>query len=168
LPPILKASSLVLDRKEILAKLLPDKPSIVAEAAFYLYPAVDDDEERRPFLEKALALLSEPPPPPTLLERLNELLGQSQPGPKAEDLYLEALVRDKLGQKAEALAGYSKALARNPNETHWRFHYAQRLYEEGQLREAERELRTVLAQEPDFPGASALLKTIRRELIKEM
>jgi tetratricopeptide (TPR) repeat protein len=135
---ILKKSARYLTPSEILERVLPDKPDCLVEAAFQLYP--QSAAERRPFLEKALDPLKTPP------------------GPRnAGDWHAKARIHKGLGQPLESLAAYRSAIGLEPGQVSWRYEFAQLLYQEGQVREARRELEAVLAQQPEHAAARKLL-----------
>jgi len=91
---------------------------------------------------------------------------QEQPGRRqANDLHLEALIRNALGQPAEALDAYRAALARDPLQAGWRYEFARLLYQQERLHEAERELHAVLREQPDNGEARELLETVLQGLL---
>ncbi|HEY7310619.1 MAG TPA: O-antigen ligase family protein [Gemmataceae bacterium] len=153
LPPIMDQARQVLSGGDVLGKVLPDKPKVLFLAAMYLYPTEEALADRRPFLEKALSVVTEQVGPP-----------------EAEDLHVKGLIHESLGQKKEALTAYQTALGHAPKDKmiDWRMSYARLLYEEGQLREASRQLLTVLTQQPGRADAKEMLETIRRELARKL
>jgi tetratricopeptide (TPR) repeat protein len=143
-PPILTKSGPHLGPAAMVERLLPDKPALLVDAAFRLYP--QQPANRRPFLEKALGL------------------SKQQPGPwSAEDLHLRAKVHAGLGQAPEALALYRAALAIKPLQTSWRFEFAQLLYENGQHQDGRQELQLILAHQPDHAPARDLLNAVDKK-----
>jgi O-antigen ligase len=147
LPKILAASAPYLDGAALLDRLLPDQPDALLAAMAQLYPTPEAAEQRKPFLEKALALL----------DRQGGLL-------TAEQYYQRGLILRELGQPTAALAAYRAALFQKPRQVGWRMELARLLIQEKQLREAQRELRTVLAQEPGNGDARKLLELVERRM----
>jgi O-antigen ligase/tetratricopeptide (TPR) repeat protein len=147
LPRILGMITSSLSPQDVLERLLPEKPELLVMAANQLYPGEGLAEEGRPYLEKALVLL------------------QGRPGlPSADDVYTAAVVHRLLDQPAQACQAYQAALERKPNQVRWRLEFAQLLNQEGFLKEAQRELLTVLAQEPGHGEANQLLKVVRQRI----
>ncbi len=136
-----------LSPSDLLEQLLPDRPELLVAAAYQLYPGSRLTEEGRPFLEKALVLLQERP-------------GQL----KADELYTAAVVHRFLDHPAQALRAYQAALEQKPKQVRWRLELAHLLNEEGFFKEAQRELLTILAQEPGHAEASKLLQTVRQRI----
>src|SRR5262249_8342833 len=79
---------------------------------------------------------------------------------KADNFYVEAQIHQHLGQTADALNAYQKAVSLVPRQVPWRLAYARLLHAEGRETEATRELYTLLQYEPGHPEARALLVTI--------
>jgi uncharacterized protein len=76
-----------------------------------------------------------------------------------------ALNGSDLQKNAEpALLAYRRALGLSPRRTEWRIEYAQLLRQTGALKDARRELETVLAQEPANRPAQDLLEIVKREM----
>ncbi len=136
-----------LDPPDILERLLPEKPDLLVKAAGQLFPDESLTEEGRPYLERALVLLQERPALPD-----------------ANDLYTTAVVHRLLDHPAQACQAYRAALERKPNQVGWRLEFAQLLEEEGFLKESQRELLAILAQEPGHREANQLLKAVRQRL----
>ena len=144
LPAILDQSAGRLTPQEVLGRVLPDDPGLLAKAASHLYPRPEQVAERRPFLERALALL------------------EQRPGPlQAQDLHTKAVIHTSLGQPAEALATYRAALRREPRQADWRCEFAQLLYQQGHVQEAEDEVLIVLRQQPGHAKALQLEAGVR-------
>jgi O-antigen ligase/tetratricopeptide (TPR) repeat protein len=125
-------------------RVMPDRPDLLLAAAELLPP--DDADGRRPFLARAV-----------------ELFDRRTPPPKTEDLYRRGRAERLLGRPAEAAASYRAALAREPRQTAWRYELALALEQQRKWDEAERELTTILAQQPGERQARELLDVIRRE-----
>jgi O-antigen ligase/tetratricopeptide (TPR) repeat protein len=146
LHPIVERAGGTLNTRELIDKVLPERAETVVAAADQLYPDADAGR-RRPFLERARALLD----------------GRRGPlGPA--DLHLRAGIEAALGDPAAALTSYQDALRLDPHQTAWRCEYARLLLRQGRLREAQRELRTVLVRQPGQPQARQLLEQVAREL----
>jgi tetratricopeptide (TPR) repeat protein len=157
--PILDQARSVLSDQEMLKKVFPDKPKVLFVAGMYLQPNEAGREGQKLFLEKALSALDEQEEP-------------SKDEEKGENLFLKGMINDILGRKKEAITGYQAALLHPPKdkekEINWRLSYARLLYEEGQLKESERQLRTVLSQQPGHDHAKTLLTVVRREGAKKI
>jgi O-antigen ligase/tetratricopeptide (TPR) repeat protein len=149
LDPILQQSAARLGPEALLAKVLPDRPGSLFEAAGQLYPRPEDAPRRRVLLERALALL------------------QARPGVlRAKDYHLLARIHVVLGRDAEALTAYRGALARDPRQAGWRLELAKLLYRQGRLQETREELGRVIQDQPANAEARQLLNTVRGELWK--
>jgi tetratricopeptide (TPR) repeat protein len=141
LPAILDQSAGRLTPQEVLGRVLPDDPGLLAKAASHLYPGPEQAAERRPFLERALVLL------------------EQRPGPvQAQDLHTRAVLHTSLGQPAEALATYRAALRREPQQADWRYEFAQLLFQQGYVQAARREVCIVLRQQPGRAEALQLFE----------
>jgi tetratricopeptide (TPR) repeat protein len=134
-----------LTAREWAERVLPEKPDVLLAAAVRLYPQAGAVEERRPLLEKALQVMK--------VQRLSL---------KAENFYVEAQIHQNLGQTADALKAYQKAVSLVPRQSVWRLAYARLLHADGKDVDATRELITVLQYEPGQPEARALLVQIDR------
>jgi tetratricopeptide (TPR) repeat protein len=146
LPAILDQSAGRLTPQEVLGRVLPDDPGLLARAASHLYPRPEQAAERRPFLERALLLLKQ------------------RPGPlRAQDLHTKAVIHSSLGQPAEALAAYRAALRRKPRQADWRCEFAQLLCQQGHVLEALREALIVLRQKPGHAQALQLFEAGTRQ-----
>jgi tetratricopeptide (TPR) repeat protein len=146
LPAILDQSAGRLTPQEVLGRVLPDDPGLLARAASHLYPRPEQAAERSPFLERALVLL------------------EQRPGPlRAQDLHTKAVIHTSLGQPVEALATYRAALRREPRQADWRYEFAQLLYQQGYVQEARREVLTVLRQQPRHAQALHLFEAGTRQ-----
>jgi O-antigen ligase/tetratricopeptide (TPR) repeat protein len=146
LPAILDECADRLTPQEVLGRVLPDDPGLLARAASHLYPWPEQAAERRPLLERALVLL------------------EQRPGPlQAQDLQTKAVIHTSLGQPAEALAAYRAALRREPQQADWRYEFAQLLYQQGHAQEARREVLLVLRQQPEHAKALQLLEAGTRQ-----
>jgi tetratricopeptide (TPR) repeat protein len=146
LDSILEYSAQRLEPKVLMDRVLPARPRLLFRAAFRLYPGVGGKARRRAFLERALALLEEPT------------------GPRgSEDFFFKALAHQDLDQPDRAVAAFREALARNPSEAGWRFQLARLLFRQRRLDEARRELRRVVAEQPENREAREFLRTLLRE-----
>jgi O-antigen ligase/tetratricopeptide (TPR) repeat protein len=134
-----------LSSKDFAERVLPEKPEILLSAALRLYPQAGAVEERRPLLEKALVLM--------------KAQGFSL---KPEHFYLQAQIHENLGQTADALRAYQKAVSLQSRQITWRLAYARLLHADGKEAEATRELYTILEYEPHHREARALLVEIDR------
>ena len=149
LAPILDAAAGRLGRAEMARTLFPTRPDLLPAAAAHLYPSPQGAAGRRPILEEALRLL------------------EARPGPLAgPDLRLKAFLLNALGRPAEAASAYEELVLRNPGRVEWRLEFARLLYEQGRLREARRELLTIVAQRPTHAAARQLLAEVDRELAR--
>jgi tetratricopeptide (TPR) repeat protein len=123
--------------------VLPDKPDLWVRAAFRLYPDEASAARRRPFFEQVINLKNQ------------------QPGPRsALDLHAEAVARRELGQTGPAVGAYRAALALEPHHADWRFEMAELLVQRGDLEEAQRELITILQEQPGNARADKLWRTV--------
>jgi hypothetical protein len=142
---ILDRSSDSLGPHEILNRVLPDRPEVLAEAADYLLPQRQSAAERRPFLERALRVLRQGAGPST-----------------AEEFHLEAVLCRSLARPAEAVAALEVALERQPMRADWRCELAEMLAEQGRSAAARRQLETVIEHQPDNSRARRLLEYLAR------
>ncbi len=150
LPLILAVGRRRLNAAELLDKVLPDRPKVIYDAAFILYPDTTATEERRPFLTRALSLL------------------ESRAGRLAPpEAHLKALLHTGLAQPEEAVQAYRDLLARDPGEVPWRFEFARYLYDLRRLDEARHELLVVLALDPKHSEGRRLLDTVTGERLQE-
>jgi O-antigen ligase/tetratricopeptide (TPR) repeat protein len=147
LSPIVERSSKFLESAEVVEKVLPDRPAILAEAATRLYPRLANTKERKPFMEKALLLLDAQPAPLT-----------------AADLRTKASVYQALGRADDAVITYRDILQKEPLQVTLRYDLARVLYQDGRLEEAKDEVATVLAQQPNHAKAYELWTKIVRDL----
>jgi O-antigen ligase/tetratricopeptide (TPR) repeat protein len=147
LVPIIERSSKILQSKEMVEKVLPDRPAILFEAAARLYPRSAQAKERKPFLEKALRLLDAQPTPLT-----------------AADLRTKASVYQSLGRADDAVRTYRDILQEEPLQFTLRYELARALYQDGRLEDAKNEVATVLAQQPNHAAAYDLWTKIVKDL----
>jgi O-antigen ligase len=147
--PILEHSRGVLTDQELLNDVLPDNPRQLFDAAAQLYPEADA-EGRLPFYQRALALLRQP--------------GAAT---SAADYHLKAVLHTALGEPDAALAAYDAALARAPQETAWRFEYAEALRRRGRLNEARRQALAILMDHPDDKNGRDLLQAIAGDMAEK-
>jgi O-antigen ligase len=146
LPDILAHAEAV-DPAALLTNLLPDDPTLLLAAASQLYPEPAAKEKRRPLLVRGLALL------------------EARTAPlRAEDLHTQAKLHAALGRNEDALSAYGRALALEPFCFAWRMEHAQLLFDSGRSREAESELRLILAQRPADTAARALQQQVARHI----
>jgi tetratricopeptide (TPR) repeat protein len=140
---IVRGSSRILGPDAVISQVLPDNPALLAGAAAAVGAPGEEDPRRTPFLARALALLRE------------------RPGAlPAKDYHLQATIHSALGQPAEALDAYRVALDRDPLQAGWRYEFARLLYQQGRPRDAERELRAVLRDQPGNREAHELFRTV--------
>jgi O-antigen ligase/tetratricopeptide (TPR) repeat protein len=148
LPEVLALSAPLVRSDELIDRVLPDRPDVLAAAAFRLHPAAE--EQRRPFLEKALRLL-------------DSREGELQP----EDLHLKATAHRDLGQADAAVEAYRELLAREPFRLAWREEFARYLHELGRLEDCRHELLVLLAQAPAQDRARELLRAVTDEMLQK-
>src|SRR5262249_35644843 len=122
LQPILTESAKHMEGAAILHEILPDNPTLVAQAAIHLYPD-EEDPDRLPFQRKALRLLED-----------------SGSALTAEELHLKATLYTALDQPEKAETAYEAALRRKPTYAIWRLELAELLSRQRKYREAQREL----------------------------
>jgi tetratricopeptide (TPR) repeat protein len=144
LPVIFGQAGARISPREILDKVFPERPSILLAAALQFYP--EPSAERQLFLDRALGLL------------------ENQPTPSGKDQQLKALILRSLGRVEEATAAYQAALAKEPRQLRWRLDYADFLRQQHRAQDSRRELLTVLALQPDYPGARELLTIVERQI----
>jgi tetratricopeptide (TPR) repeat protein len=149
LSAILDRSSDVLGPQEILDRILPDRPEVLADAADYLFPR-RQAAERRPFLERALQALRRQGAPQS-----------------ADDLHLEGTVYRSLGRTEEALDDLEAAVRLRPRRADWRCELAELLAQRQRFADAHRQLEIVLEQQPNNARARRLLADISRDKNKE-
>jgi O-antigen ligase/tetratricopeptide (TPR) repeat protein len=145
LPEILDRSAAHLGPRDIMCRVLPDRPGLLLKAALYLYP--QPEEGRRPFLEGALAILEGRPD-----------------SPGAADLHVKASIHRALGQSAEAMTAYRAALDLEPLQLAWRHELAELSYEQGQFQESFQELLKIKMMQPEDARARELLDAVNRKI----
>lgn len=134
---------------DILRDVMPDRPAVLLKAADALFPK---DE-------------AEAPGRRAYLERARDALAAQSPGAKAAaDWELEARLEAGLGRPDRAAAAYRRALGLSPRQGEWRVAYAELLRQSGNLKDAARELETVVAQDPNNRPARDQLAVVRREI----
>jgi tetratricopeptide (TPR) repeat protein len=134
------------DAEALLAKVLPDRPAILLDAALKLFPPAQADK-RRAMLERALTLVNQAPGPST-----------------AADFHLQGRLYEELGDLPLAQKAHEAAVARLPQYPEWRYDLARVMYRRGQLPEARAQLHVVLGQQPAHAGAKQLMKEIDEAL----
>jgi O-antigen ligase/tetratricopeptide (TPR) repeat protein len=147
LTPILNATAKKLGPDGLVRHLLPEQPQLLLDVALRLYPT--DLESRKPLLNEALVLLT------------------TSSKPSADALHTQALVHKSLGQGAQAKAILQSLLVSAPRQWAWRLDLARILQEEGNLREAWKELLTVSGQAPTDPQTKELFATVTEQLLKD-
>jgi O-antigen ligase len=147
LPEILVASAEHLSPLEISQKILPDRPSLLIQAAGLLFPTPEDAARRQPLLERALAVLEANP--------------ESH---SPEELHTKAELLVRLGHSESAVSAYQAALAEKPLQFEWRYGLAKTLFDLGRLQDSRRELRLILGQQPKHAAAGALENEIARAI----
>jgi len=80
----------------------------------------------------------------------------------AAGLYARAVLLRDAGRPAAAARAYRDALGRAPDRADWRFELAELLFETGDTAAAGEEVRRVLADRPDHPGARELNAAVVR------
>jgi tetratricopeptide (TPR) repeat protein len=145
---VVERSARVLPPEEMIDEVLPRRPETLYRTAYLLFPGGEDGPSRSVFLERAAPLFGELPPPLS-----------------AKDLHLKAQIHQQLDQPAEAAAAYLAAVAREPHQVEWRLEAARLLYGQKRLREAEAELRRVLADQPGRPDARELLQQVLTDIL---
>jgi tetratricopeptide (TPR) repeat protein len=136
--------------REALEPVLPPRPGVWLAAASQLFPGPGADAARGPFLERARDLLRE--------------RGESR---TAEDWHTLATLDRALGRPAEAVEACRRALDEDTGNVGWRCELAALLHDQGRPEEACRELRSVLAAEPDNGAARDLLERVTRDLAEK-
>jgi O-antigen ligase/tetratricopeptide (TPR) repeat protein len=132
---------------DLVSDVVPDRPDLLFRAASMIASSTESGPVREALLTRALTLLQEQPG-----------------GRRAKDLHLEALIQVALDRPAEALEAYRKALTRDPLQVGWRYEFARLLYQQGRLRDSERELSSVLRDQPGNTEARDLLKAVQEGL----
>jgi O-antigen ligase/tetratricopeptide (TPR) repeat protein len=150
LPEIVEGSGKVLSPEEMMAEVLPARGDCLFRAAAQLFPEGGESAGRRALLAAAVALW----------QAQGEGLG-------AADMQALAQAYEGLGQVEEALAAYHGALIRAPQKAAWRQEYAVLLRRRGRLRDAERELRQVVREQPANAEAKDLLRAVLEQIIEE-
>ena len=134
---------------ELIDQVLPDRPQVLFAAAAQLYPHADAPE-RRPFCERALGLLK-----------------QSDRVRSAGDYHLKAVLHATLDEPDEAALAYEAALDRAPQEAGWRCEFAELLRRQGRLRDAWRQLQTLLADQPGHREGLRLFHEVARDMAEK-
>lgn len=145
LGPILERAKRSLDSQSLIDRLLPDTPDILLMAVNHVYD--EDDERRIPILRRALGLLD---------SHSREL--------SAGDYYLKSRIQLSLGEELQAIESLEEALLRGTPTVSWRYELAVLLRKNRRLKDARRELLSVLAREPAHSAAKDLLLRIAREI----
>jgi hypothetical protein len=141
LDDILRQSAGLLAPADLAARVLPDDPSLLCDAAARLDRGSHTSPRVRILLEKALALL--------------------QPAgarTRAPDWHLRGLIEGSLEHGEAALTAYETALDLEPGRDDWRCEFAELLRHQGRELRARDELRMILAQQPGHARARALLQ----------
>ncbi len=133
--------------EQMLQGLLADRPEQLMSAAAYLYPnPLTSMKPRRPFLERTLGLLAK------------------KETWSAGDYCLAGRAHFILHHSSDGRAAFERALAIEPRQTSWRYEYARFLYHEECLSDAERQLLTILDQQPEQKRAREFLQRIRERV----
>jgi tetratricopeptide (TPR) repeat protein len=145
LPEILAQSAAHLSPRDVLGRVLPDRPDLLLTAAVSLYPQPADG--RRPFLQRALAILDNQPR-----------------ADGAADLHLKALIYRALGQPAEAITAYQASLDREPLQLAWRYDLAELLSEQERFQESFQELLKIQMLQPENEQARVLMDAVKGKI----
>ncbi|MAT14632.1 MAG: hypothetical protein CMJ46_05105 [Planctomyces sp.] len=142
---ILRIASGFMKTEEILAELVPDDPETLMLIAERMYSSPQHSKSQELVLNKLSALLEQ----------------ESWPAGTTE--FYQARMAVLKGDAKKALELYGQAVAYNPNDLEWNYHYAMLLRKEGKLQEAERILSYCVRLAPGRPRFSNLLNIIREQ-----
>jgi O-antigen ligase/tetratricopeptide (TPR) repeat protein len=146
---ILTESARELSANDIAERVLPRDASLLQEAS------------------RDRALAKSPEAVRVLREKALQLLEHPAAALSGNQLHCKAQILRDLGQPQEAIEAYQAALALTPGQPAWRFELVELLHQQGQLQDARRELRTILAQEPEHQPAKDLYRRVLRQQIDE-
>lgn len=139
-----------LQAERLLQDVLPDDPKLLYDTAVKLGGKTSESlAARRLVLEHAL-----------------QLIDQERTPRDADSYVLEARVHKLLDQPDQALDVYRTALQQDTYNVDLRYEYAQLLYQQGMLREARTELRTIVRRKPSHRGAARLLKKVLSDMLR--
>lgn len=131
---------------DMLARLLPDDPRVIYEAAIKLEPDPDSAERTRPLWEKVLSLLAT----------------REEPGPW--EFYVNANALRRLDQPDAALAAYRQAVDMHFQGADWREEYARYLEANGKYEEALRQVDYIERQAGLTPQLKQFKDVVEQEL----
>jgi tetratricopeptide (TPR) repeat protein len=144
LPAIVPTALSCLGAQGLVARVLPPDAALLVEVA--RHPALADrPADRRIILVRAL-----------------EVSPAGSSSASAEELYRRAWLLRETGDAPEAIRAYELAVAKSPGRTEWRYELAELLFARGELAAADLQLREVLQDQPDLPGARELNGAIVR------
>jgi O-antigen ligase/tetratricopeptide (TPR) repeat protein len=135
LPAIVPTAYEHLGAAGLVEQVLPPDPAILVAAA-KLAPLADHEADRRLVLARALEVMPD---------------RASRP----EDLYLRAWLLRETGQVKDAIAAYQLAVDRE-GRANWRMELAELQVRQADYAAAAEQLRSVLRESPDYPGAREL------------
>jgi O-antigen ligase/tetratricopeptide (TPR) repeat protein len=135
--------------KELLSKVLHDRPDLIFQASQRLSSQLDDFPDEATFARAAMKLLGSRTSPLT-----------------DNELFLKARLHSALGEREQAKSAYEDGLRRRPFATDERFELGQILVEMGDLAGARRELKIVVAEAPNNQEAKRLLESVVKTLVK--
>src|SRR5262245_5009123 len=127
------------------ARLLPDEPRVLYEAAVRLEPDTDSAERTGPLWEKVLTLLAT----------------REEPGPW--EFYVKANALRRLNQPDAALAAYRQAVDMHFQGKEWREEYARYLEANGKYDEALRQVSYIESQGPLTPQLKQFKDVLEQE-----
>jgi O-antigen ligase/tetratricopeptide (TPR) repeat protein len=146
LVPIVTQGSQNLTPAELVAKVVPADPLLLYQAARTLDERAEAGAARRALLQAAIDQFA-------------------QHAPTTPDgLHARAHSYQQLGQTQQAIRAYRDLVEQAPENSAWRFEYAQLLHQSGRLSEARRELADLLRQDPGHSAARSLHRTLVEQL----
>ena len=149
LSEILVQAGNVLSPRDLIATVFPDDPALLYEAALRCESNELGGSSDR-MMTKALAILECAPPP----------MEEAQ-------LLLQARIQVRLKQVPAAKNSYEQLLSANPNQLTWRLEFSDFLMQAGLIREARKEILTLLSFRPNDQRAKSLYDTVIRELAEK-
>jgi tetratricopeptide (TPR) repeat protein len=139
LSDIVQQSTNYLSARELLDRVLPDRPGLLMNVARGHYGSPEQAAEQHVLLEHALGLLDEK-------------------GSLSVDEYrLKSLIYHLLGMEELARGAFKDAVALQPLDAKLRYEYASVLFQQGRYQECRHELARVLSLQPDHGQARELL-----------
>lgn len=150
LEPLLAFAVRDMEPKRLVETILPDSPKLLVDLAEGRYGD---------------GRLSDHPEP--LLQRAEQLLEADASLSEAERWHLSARIAGLQERPDAADAAYRRALARKPQQWHWRLQWARLLESQGHLEEAHRQARRCARTVPENKAVRNLLQRLIRAKLRQ-